>query len=138
MENKAERKRKYLQHTLEHVAEYQYYVSLDREQRRLEREWEIWNKNLGHHLWIWQQSKATKLQLRYLLDKDEQEYVPSVKVDVNFGEEPQEIPYYWTAYKDNCFRAELNDNGYLMEAALEFITRFRCVDNPAKVAALHL
>lgn len=138
MQDKAERKREYLKRILGLVAEYQYYVRLDREQRGLGREWEIRNKNLGHHLWIWQQSKATKLQLRYLLDKDEQENVPHVKVDVDFEEEPQEIPYYWTAYKGSCFKAELNDSGYMMEAALEFITRYRCVDNPAKVAVLQL
>lgn len=138
MEDKAECKRKYLKDTLELVATYQYYVRLAREQRELEREWKQQNENLGHHLWIWQRSKATKLQLRYLLDKEEQETVPHAKVDVDFGTEPQEIPYYWTAYKGNCFMAELNHSGYMMEAALEFITRFRCVDNPAKVTVLHL
>lgn len=137
MEEKTEYIKEYLQRTLGLVAEYQYYIRLDREQRKLEQEWEIRNKNLRHHLCIWQQSKATKLQLRGLLDKDEQENVPHAKVDVDFGEEPQEISYYWTAYKGNSFKAELNDSGYMMEAALEFITRFRCVENPAKVEVLH-
>lgn len=137
MEKKTEQIKEYLQRILELVAEYQYYVRLDREQRKLNQEWEIRNKNLGHHLYIWQQSKAAKLQLRNLLDEDEQENVPHVKVDVDFGEEPQDIPYYWTAYKGSSFRAELNDSGYMMETALEFVTRFRCVDNPSKVTALH-
>lgn len=137
MKDKAERKRKYLQNTLELVAEYQYYVRLDREQQRLEQEWEMRNKNLRNHLSIWQQSNTTKMQLRYLLDKDEQEDILDAKVNIDFGEEPQEISYYWMAYKDNCFKAELNDSGYMMEAALEFITRFRCVENPAKVTVLH-
>ncbi len=137
MKDKAERKRKYLQSTLELVAEYQYYVRLDKEQRRIEQEWEIQNKNLGRHLSVWQQSQDAKSRLRDLLDKEEQENVPSVKVNVDFEEEPQEISYYWMAYKGNCFKAELNDSGYMMEAALEFIIRFRCVDNPAKIDVLH-
>lgn len=137
IELKTEKIKEYLQHTLELVAKYQYYIRLDREQRELNQEWEIRNKNLGHHLYIWQQSKATKLQLRNLLDKEEQENVPHAKVDVDFGEEPQDIPYYWTAYKGHTFKADLNNSGYMMETALEFVTEFRCVENPAKVTALH-
>lgn len=137
MKDKTEHIKKYLQRILELVAEYQYYIRLDREQRELSQKWEIRNKKLGHHLYIWQQSKAAKSLLRNLLDKEEQEDVPHKKVDVDFEEEPQEISYYWTAYKGSRFKAELNDSGYMMEAALEFITRFRCVENPAKVTALH-
>lgn len=137
MKDKADHKRKYLQYTLELVAEYQYYVRLYHEQRELEQKWEIQNENLEHHLFVWQQSKATKLQLRYLLDKDEYAEVSNVKVNIDFGEEPQEISYYWTAYKGSRSKAELNDSGYMMEAALEFITRFRCVNDSAKVAVLH-
>jgi len=125
----------YLDKMLEHIAEYQYYIRLNREQRQIERQWEQYNKRLEQHMYICHQSEDITQQLQYLLDEEDglglagSMSSPGIRLEIDFMEEPQEVAYYWFPHKSNQSGAELNHSGYKMETMFNFIVRFKCVND---------
>lgn len=120
-------KMEYMEKMLGLVAEYQYCIRLEEEQFELLNNWEFQRKCLYRHRAVWKNSIIMCEQLKHLMVEQGTSSYGCEFIHIKFGDEPQEIEYYWLPYKDKIYLAPLNRSGRQVNVPFDFITKVTIV-----------
>lgn len=119
--NRQEQRINYYEEVVNLLAEYQYCIRLLQEQRERERDWEKSRAKLQYHRNAWRQNSVVCRQLKFFTESEE--IFNSAITSFDIQDDPGQIEYYWTPFKESRWQVELNRSGLHIRGIFNFITR---------------
>lgn len=115
---------RYMEETMNLIAEYQYGIRLKKEDLEHLAVLEQRKKTLGRHMSVLENGEAVCRQLVVLLGEEEMKTTPSVsRPSINFMDDPNEVEYYWMPYRNSTSMAEINGSGDMVNAFFNFVSK---------------
>lgn len=122
---------RYMEDTMNLIAEYQYGVRLQKENLGRLAALEQRKKTLRRHSGVLENGKLVCQQLSVLLGEEEMKTPQSIRCpSIDFTDNPNEVAYYWVPYRRSMNMAILNESGHMVNTFFNFVSNITLRKTP--------
>lgn len=122
---------RYMEDTMNLIAEYQYGVRLQKEDLGRLAALEQRKKTLRRHSGTLENGRFVCQQLSVLLGEEELKPPQSVSCpSIDFTDDPNEVEYYWVPYRHSMNMANLNESGHMVNTFFSFVSKITLRKTP--------
>lgn len=131
IDGKQEERLRYMEETMDLIAQYQYGIRLQKKEQGRLAVLEQRKKTLLRHMDVLENGQSICRQLSVLLGEEEMAVPPAVRQpDIDFLANPNEVEYYWVPYRHSKNMADLNRSGHLVNAFFSFVSEITLRKTP--------